>query len=155
MRFLTLTAPWSILVACGAKRMETRSWMCHYRGPLAIHSAKGWTAEDRALCMEEPFRSALLAAGYPTVGEIPRACIVALCDIVDCRPTGSPAPAKYPPAEHERAFGNYEPGRFFFVLANVRRLAPPLPFKGALGLPWVPPEVQAEIRARAQEGVPA
>src|SRR5690348_17556570 len=42
MKALTLTQPWASLVAIGAKRIETRSWSTSYRGPLAIHAAKGF-----------------------------------------------------------------------------------------------------------------
>lgn len=42
MKALTLTQPYATLVAIGEKRLETRSWRTSYRGPLAIHAAKGW-----------------------------------------------------------------------------------------------------------------
>jgi hypothetical protein len=42
MKALTLTQPWATLVAIGAKTIETRSWPTSYRGPLAIHAAKGY-----------------------------------------------------------------------------------------------------------------
>lgn len=60
MKGLTLTQPWATLVAIGAKRVETRSWSTNYRGPIAIHAAKGFPPEARALCDEEPFRSCLV-----------------------------------------------------------------------------------------------
>lgn len=47
MKAITLTQPWASLVACGAKKIETRSWRTHHRGWIAIHAAKGWTGEDR------------------------------------------------------------------------------------------------------------
>lgn len=40
-KILTLSQPYASLVALGAKRIETRSWRTSYRGPLAIHAAKG------------------------------------------------------------------------------------------------------------------
>jgi len=40
MKALTLWQPWASLVATGAKRIETRSCVTKYRGPLAIHAAK-------------------------------------------------------------------------------------------------------------------
>ena len=45
MKALTLTQPWASLVACGAKTIETRSWRTPYRGPVAIHAAKGFPAD--------------------------------------------------------------------------------------------------------------
>jgi hypothetical protein len=41
MKALTLTQPWASFVALGWKKIETRSWATAYRGPLAIHAAKG------------------------------------------------------------------------------------------------------------------
>ena len=50
MKVLTLTQPWATLVAIGAKRIETRSWSTKYRGPLAIHAAKGFPAWAKDMC---------------------------------------------------------------------------------------------------------
>lgn len=47
MKAITLTEPWATLVAIGAKQIETRSWPTSYRGPVAIHAAKGMTLRDQ------------------------------------------------------------------------------------------------------------
>jgi len=39
MKAITLWQPWASLLACGAKKYETRSWATSYRGPIAIHAA--------------------------------------------------------------------------------------------------------------------
>lgn len=39
MKALTIWQPWASLIACGAKRYETRSWATKYRGAIAIHAA--------------------------------------------------------------------------------------------------------------------
>jgi len=39
MKAITLWQPWASLIACGAKKYETRSWSTSYRGPIAIHAA--------------------------------------------------------------------------------------------------------------------
>lgn len=39
MKALTLWQPWASLLACGAKKYETRGWETKYRGPIAIHAA--------------------------------------------------------------------------------------------------------------------
>ncbi len=59
MKALTLTQPWATLVAIGAKCIETRSWRTSYRGPLAIHAAKGFPKAAWNLCLGQPFKSAL------------------------------------------------------------------------------------------------
>ena len=39
VKAITIWQPWASLLACGAKRYETRSWATNYRGPIAIHAA--------------------------------------------------------------------------------------------------------------------
>ena len=39
MKAITIWQPWASLIACGAKKYETRSWPTKYRGPIAIHAA--------------------------------------------------------------------------------------------------------------------
>lgn len=66
MKAISLTQPWATLVAIGAKKIETRSWRTDYRGPLAIHAAKGLgkggMRAHKELCGTEPFCSVLNAA---------------------------------------------------------------------------------------------
>jgi activating signal cointegrator 1 len=153
MKALTLTQPWATLVAIGAKRIETRGWSTSYRGPLAIHTAKGLAdlggeVALMTLCRSEPFRSALIGAGYLGTPGLPRGAIVAVCELVDCRPTDEEAARHkqgwfkqvdgklvyFELTDQERAFGDYSPGRFAWLLADVRALPEPIPAKGALGL---------------------
>jgi len=55
VKALTMTQPWAMLVALGENSIETRSWSTKYRGALAIHSAKAFPKEARALCEQEPY----------------------------------------------------------------------------------------------------
>jgi activating signal cointegrator 1 len=162
MKALTLTQPWATLVAIGAKHIETRSWETLYRGPLAIHAAKGLGSLGgkrglRALVGSQPFFSALADIPIHTaqvslvdgiVNSLPLGAIVATCELVDCVPTwtswASVEPYftatrgdeywHVPPPEPERSFGNFRIGRFAWLLANIRALPEPIPCKGALGL---------------------
>jgi hypothetical protein len=138
---LTMTQPWTTLVAIGAKRLETRSWSTPYRGPLAIHAARGLTglteAEFVALCQSEPFVSALAEAGLSDPAMLPRGAIIAVCDLVDVQRI---TPMDKLPPEPERSFGNYAPGRYAWRLNNVWALPAPIPARGALWLwDWQPP----------------
>ena len=142
MKALTIRQPWASLVAIGAKRLETRSWPTRYRGPLAIHAAKQWTPKERTLCLQSPCREALpVGLGVPLSawdpGCLPRASVLAVCQLVDClRVEQLPSL----PDEPERSFGDYSAGRWIWQLANVRRLAVPIPARGALSLwEWTPP----------------
>lgn len=162
MKALSLLQPWASLVAIGAKRIETRSWSTRYRGPLAIHASAGFPPTCRKLCAEEPFRTVLLGAGLPIWrplggaieldpplpdwNALPRGQVLAVVTVADCLPT-SPTFGSYPflpewldeLSDQERAFGNYEEGRWGWHLEDVHRLEPPVPAKGARGLwNWEP-----------------
>lgn len=54
MKTFSLMQPWAMLVALGAKRLETRSWQTHYRGPLAIHASGHLSFENASFCCKEP-----------------------------------------------------------------------------------------------------
>ena len=154
MKALTLTQPWATLVAMGAKRIETRSWSTKYRGRLAIHAAKSFPKEARALCFAEPFASVLGDNVDWVFGDLPTSAIVATCELIAVRkifigvdgwewdgPTGRHW--RYLLAEQERAFGDYTPGRYAWLLANIEPLPAPIPARGALGLwEWTPAAVQ-------------
>lgn len=131
MKAITLTQPWATLVAIGAKKIETRSWATDYRGPLAIHAAKGFPVAARAVCTENyAIRATLRQAGID-VDELPRGVIVAVCRLVDCRRIrGKVDEPRYP----EVCFGDYTPGRYAWILEDVRPVIPPVPARGALGL---------------------
>ena len=173
MKTITLTQPWATLIAVGAKRIETRSWSTGYRGPIAIHAAKGladMSEQDLAeLVAYEPFFTALGPARKVDAGglltDLPRGKVVAIAQLAGCCKIAHSSSAaglasadsyyesilelvRYrgyhiimPPPEPEYSFGNYAPGRFAWVLKDVRPLAEPIPARGALGLwEWTPPE---------------
>lgn len=159
MKALTLTQPYATLIAIGAKRIETRSWSTAYRGPLAIHAAKGLGPVGGKVglmnhCRTEPFRSVLVGAGYLGTPALPLGAIVAVCELkaiaridyfkadsdaiyqpgwegpfLNFGIGGSPLPD-----EPELSFGNYAVGRYAWELINIRALPEPIPAKGALSL---------------------
>lgn len=158
MKALTLTQPWATLVATGAKRIETRSWSTSYRGPLAIHAGKGLgPVGGRSglmdLCRREPFLTKLVAAGYLGTPMLPLGAIVAVVELAWVVPTtwvsatgrttvhSVAGPAEFELADQERAFGDYTPGRYAWLLRDIRALPTPIPARGGLGLwDWTPPE---------------
>jgi activating signal cointegrator 1 len=169
MRGLTMTQPWATLVALGAKQYETRGWRTSYRGPLAIHAAKGWPKAAQAICVREPFYSVLDRGGYfrhehePPGGtlrvvQLPAGFVVAVVDVVACLQTG--ISGLFEPdwlaalSAQERAFGDYSPGRWAWRLENVRPIRHPIPARGYQFLWNVEPELLDEIHAQ-QGATPA
>lgn len=145
MRILTLTQPWASLVAIGAKRIETRSWATKYRGPIAIHAAKGMTSGDRLVCFNRPF-SQHLDEWCLTANTLPRGAIVAVATL-DKIVTTEYALTMSSMTNDERAFGNYKPDRYAWLLSDVRHLREPIACKGALGLRFVPLDVAQQLVA--------
>jgi hypothetical protein len=152
-------------MAFGAKQIETRSWSTTYRGPLAIHASKRAVISE---LMDMEYDLSWAAAmglclgadvGIPTVflDELPFGAIVAVCELVDCRRTGSFAGDildykrrrdGYPCAiSHwtERMLGDYSLGRFGWVTENMRRLERPIPYRGRPGLFDIPDSVFADL----------
>ncbi|MDB4876410.1 MAG: hypothetical protein JWM41_2856 [Gemmatimonadetes bacterium] len=166
MKALTLTQPWASLVAFGAKSIETRSWRTEYRGRIAIHAAKGFPDDARYFVSASPFQETLSAAmGLSPVlaSALPIASIIAVATLKDCFKfdartamliEGRAITGRLP--DHELAFGDYSPGRFGFVLADVVALREPVPARGMLNLWNIPHDVEAKITAQlAEMGVAA
>ena len=146
MKAISLWQPWASAIAIEAKRIETRSWPTSYRGPLAIHAAKRCIGAEQAhLQSLATFRAALWPLDYGWGGPpLPLGCIVAVCRLVDCRPVESFTAQeigvnrywpdrKCPFTWSERDMGDYTPGRFGWVLADIRRTQE-VPYRGAQGL---------------------
>lgn len=123
MKALSLWQPWASAIALGQKRIETRHWTTGYRGLIAIHAAKRWTADERLIHEIE-----VDAGRMPPV--LPLGAILATANLVAIRRTEDLAGI----SELERYWGNYGPGRFGWVLDDIRPLPEPVPYKGAQGL---------------------
>jgi hypothetical protein len=159
MKTLTIRQPRASLIAIGVKTIETRSWATTYRGPLAIHasaklaSAKLANTDSRGICLQEPFLSVLLQAGLliPECQKcwrhhFPLGAVIATCNLVEIYVIGEDHLLSMPinkvclvdlPSEPERSFGDYTPGRFAWILEDVKQIEP-VPAKGKLRLwEWV------------------
>jgi hypothetical protein len=132
MKAISLIQPYATLVLSGAKRYETRSWSTNHRGLLAIHASKTVPLEIQYVCLEEPFQTALRAAGYESAVELPRGVLLGTVEIVEVTATDRLDFSQI--SESERAFGDYRPGRFAWKLANPRRLAQPVMWIGQVGM---------------------
>ncbi len=149
LRALSVKDPWATLIAIGAKQIETRSYRTRYRGPISIHSSKAFRREDQEFCSQEPVCSALERAGIYSPAGIPRGGIIAVAEIVGCDRVPDVSDwERYVPDQPERSFGFYFPGRWMWRLANVRRLAEPVPSRGLLGLWRLPTPVIEAVAAQ-------
>ncbi|HML21862.1 MAG TPA: ASCH domain-containing protein [Aggregatilinea sp.] len=131
MLALSLWQPYASMIALGHKTHETRDWSTRYRGLLAIHAARRWTAEERAICASEPVAS-ILAAHQITPDALPRGAVLCIVRLVDVVTTEQAIVKGLDPVD--RALGNYAPGRFAWVLELVRVAPEPVPVRGEKGL---------------------
>jgi hypothetical protein len=148
MKAISLWEPWAILIALLAKQYETRSWATSYRGPLIIHAAKRFTVEERAICLQSPFRQVLDAAGYRDIFTLPLGAALCMVDLVDVIPTKT-IDLERRISSQEWSFGNYTWGRFAWKLENVRVFKQPIPCRGYQGL-WNWPLSEAETLAKLE-----
>lgn len=163
MKALTIWQPWASLIACGAKRYETRSWPTKYRGPIAIHAAvkdpnklplQGKEALERAV------REEIDAGRCPTWCFMPTGAVIATAELVNVwhivyHPGPNVDKARhidigaesmtedkhdphfgdyFVPTDKEIILGDWPPGRYAWELANVKVLPEPIQVKGKQGL---------------------
>lgn len=160
MKALTLWQPYASLIAIGDKKIETRSWHTKYRGPLAIHAAKAYRNQEKNLILCQPYSGALKSLCFleSTLERdrgknvfaflpenLPTGAVIATCKLVDCLWIGNTHLREYYngqkhgikmplPAGNELAFGDYAPGRFAWILEDIKPLPKPIPAKGKQGL---------------------
>jgi activating signal cointegrator 1 len=130
MKAISLWQPSASLVSMGGKLIETRSWYTPYRGPLAICATKNTPAWyfDASLSESEIHKFFHQQGVYYPRRDLPRGCVVAVANLVDCVPITQEFAASLSPLEW--AAGNYEPGRYAWMLENVVELRTPLPVTG-------------------------
>ncbi|MEM9597058.1 MAG: ASCH domain-containing protein [Acidobacteriota bacterium] len=132
---VSLWEPWASLMAVGAKRIETRHWPTHHRGPLLICAAQRRVEHEiRDLLGQAAFRRGLapLAPGrLVTADDLSFGHAVALVDLYDC--TTVDLLLSLGAVGSDLPFGNYTPGRFGWPTTGLRRLVP-FPVKGRQGL---------------------
>lgn len=145
MKAITLWLPWASLVAKGYKGIETRSWATKYRGPIAIHAAASMPVWAKYLCMD--FAIKLGIEGYTNswlheleLGDGPFGKVVATANLADCiqvKHEDKFMNACKATLEDDRIiegneyyFGDYTPGRYAWILEDIKPFAEPVPAKG-------------------------
>ena len=139
------------------KNFETRSWPTTHKGPILIHAAKRWTAEEVDLCEDPPFYDVLAEAGFAqftpggiyTRMNLPLGAIVAKAVLYECARTESVKEwLESRKRDNELAFGNYSPGRWVWKMMDIQPLKVPIPYRGSQGLFKVPDDLIAEALAK-------
>jgi hypothetical protein len=158
LKALSLTQPFASLIALRQKHIETRSWYTPHRDRMAIHASKGFPGTAKRFCES---RMVCRALGWPEcpspvtqewlddsarlIKSLPLGMVLCTCRVIDCVRTQTLtsygkegfewfSEAASPPSEQELAFGNYDAGRYAWILGEIEPLPEPVPAKGSLGL---------------------
>lgn len=128
MKVLSLLQPWASLVVMGHKQIETRSWSTKHRGDLLIHASQG--KSGGTLAHEPPFSKYI-----SSFDALPFGAIIGKVQLDDVLPIEqlflSHASINKLSLE-ERAFGDYGPGRYAWLLSDPEIFSCPIPARGSL-----------------------
>jgi hypothetical protein len=143
MKALSLTEPWATLVITGEKENETRTWKTAYRGTIAVQAAKSFPPWAKAYLANDFFKSKLARHEFHAPEDFSLGAIIGTVQIVEMIRTEDYA--RQIAGAVELLFGDYEPGRWVWRLAEPKRLRKPIPCKGALSLWEVPADIEKQI----------
>ncbi|MCC6679289.1 MAG: ASCH domain-containing protein [Phycisphaeraceae bacterium] len=124
--------PWASAIAAGLKRIETRDWFTHYRGPLLIHAATRGPKSQVADWIDA------LDLKFD-VDDLPFGAIIAVTNLTGCCRTEF-----MDVSPQEELLGDYSPGRFGWLLDSIRAFDKPIPYRGRQRLFNVPYSVVAD-----------
>ena len=122
MKALSIQQPWAWAIFHG-KDAENRTWRTDYRGPLWIHTGKGFDDEGYAWLIKHQKELDILV---PPLSILHRGVILGKADLVDC----------VTESDSLWFFGPYG-----FVLDEPILFGWPTPYKGQLGIFEIPNEV--------------
>lgn len=143
MRALSFHQPHGSLLSTGAKPFETRNRITHVRGEILLHAAARPVPLD---CLEDDeYAGGLLPLiGRRVTGQevltledlqrlfeaIPTGAFFGIGEIIGCYRCEEMSDDQ---VRRRRNFGDFQPGRFAWEFANVRRFTRPIPGKGHQG----------------------
>lgn len=83
---LSIRQPWAWLIVNGFKKVENRTWLTNYRGPVLIHAGKKMTPADydAAMLFVETCVHPDLVHQVPDMAELPLGGIVGVAKLFDC-----------------------------------------------------------------------
>ena len=126
MKVLSLKEPYATLIKNKKKLVETRSWNTKYRGELYIHASSTKVAKE-VLNDKELMNlvSDDLSFGY----------IICKCRLVDTvKMTKEYVEHMQNNNYQEYLCGDYQEGRYAWILENIEVLDKPIQVKGKLGI---------------------
>lgn len=129
IKVISLKQPWAYLSASGAKKNETRPWKTEYRGELYIHASAKISFWDMELCRDSPHFKKFIP--NPASGILVQGAIIGKVNLTDIVTTES---IRDSISEQERAFGDYNDGRYAWKTEGAMLLPEPIFCKGKLSI---------------------
>ncbi len=139
LRAITVRPPYSWAIAVGAKTTENRGREVYWDGEFAVHAGAATHPDG-----ERDSRILNLLNVHGTQ-DFARGAILAVAELVDCHQAAADGfdPCCSPWGMHTY---NGRPA-WHLGLANIRRLAVPVPCRGQLSVGWrVPADIEAAVR---------
>jgi len=149
MKALTIWQPWATLIARELKRVETRPWSTQHRGDIAIHAAARIPPIDLPGVLK-------IIEKHGLEGFMPLGKVICIAKLVDVHPAeffkSIKSPTMKSAMKKEIALGDYRPGRYGFVLTDIR-LIKPFPIRGQQRMwNWQPHQGELEFINRPKDG---
>ena len=126
MKVLSIIEPWATLIVSKQKYIETRSWKTSYRGELYIHASKKLINKKDEKIQE-------LLKLLPTQ-EMNYGKIICKCELVDCIYMDEKFINEIKQNQQEYMCGDYQIGRYAWILENTELINPKIDAKGKLNI---------------------
>ena len=126
MKVLSIIEPWATLIKEKKKYIETRTWKTNYRGELYIHVSK-----KKININDEHIRK--LVELIPNV-EMGYGKIICKCKLVDCKYIDENFKEEISKNKQEYLCGDFNVGRYAWILEDVVPLEKPIEAKGQLNI---------------------
>lgn len=127
MKVISLLEPWASLVKESIKTVETRSWSTKYRGELYIHASQRKLTNKDLVLYDKQIK--LLKSPNFKYGHI-----IAKCTLIDCIYMTDEFIEEIKKNSNEYICGDYQVGRYAWILKDLEVLENPIPAKGRLGI---------------------
>lgn len=127
MKILSLIEPYATLIKNNKKVIETRSWKTNYRGELYIHASMSKISKND---LNNPPLMQLIENENMNYGYI-----ICKCKLVDCIYMTKEFINDIKENNYQEYIcGDYQVGRYAWILENVKPLKQPIKAKGRLGI---------------------
>lgn len=123
MKVLSIREPYATLIKEEIKTIETRSWKTNFRGDIIIHSCKGkYSINDKIKNIVDK-------------NKLQYGKMICIAKIVDCILIDEEFVNKLKEENYTNYLcGDYNLGRYAWILKDIREIKTPIEISGQLGL---------------------